>query len=372
MIRDLVKTMKQDTPRTVAEKRTRDRKQNRSRKSIINGITCETRFKEPRRSRPEYKCNRFRSVNEDEEDVLGPITIMSEIKDAVQDEKLQGRMLTIAKAIVSYAKFYSKAFDSLNWEFVMNIIEDSWPSFETLSNKKEMEPAAAAAACASMAALAAASLAVIDSACASNCTIASFDNPIEPEGTLAVDCLTIEKLKMVGPIVPLATTWVVSKLPPSPKVSIGVVLSTPKFGRIHLCKQKQLATMDYKLLIFNSLDDSQPRRSFCTLDCETLNVYRSGDDDNDDDSYEWVACDLWRLDGDGDGSMKVTAFPHSHYHIKDLRYRIITTTLSGNWFAIAKDNKNNKSFRKVSMEDFATNYWHFNHPGVYILSNYIF
>ncbi|GKE74071.1 hypothetical protein Tco_1536112, partial [Tanacetum coccineum] len=75
----------------------------------------------------------FRSVKEDEEDVLGPITIMSEIKDVVQDEKLQGRM-------------------------VIYIV----------SNKKEMEPAAAAAACASMAALAAASLAVIDSACASN------------------------------------------------------------------------------------------------------------------------------------------------------------------------------------------------------------
>ncbi|GJS69084.1 hypothetical protein Tco_0701925, partial [Tanacetum coccineum] len=37
------------------------------------------------------------------------------------------------------------------------------------------------------------------------------------------DCLTIEELKMVGLIAPLATTWVVSKLPPSPKVSIGVV-----------------------------------------------------------------------------------------------------------------------------------------------------
>ncbi|GKA96427.1 hypothetical protein Tco_0818522, partial [Tanacetum coccineum] len=46
----------------------------------------------PLRLRPEYKCNRFRSINEDEEDVMGPITIMSEIKDAVQDEKLQGRM----------------------------------------------------------------------------------------------------------------------------------------------------------------------------------------------------------------------------------------------------------------------------------------
>ncbi|GKD94652.1 F-box/kelch-repeat protein-like protein, partial [Tanacetum coccineum] len=122
-----------------------------------------------------------------------------------------------------------------------------------------MEPAAVAAACASMAALAAASLAVMDSACASSCSC-------------------------------VCKQW-------------NSYLSTPKFGRIHLCKQKQLATMDFKLLIFNSLDDSQPRRSFFKLDCETLNAYRGGDDDNDDDSYEWVACDLWRLDGDGDGCM---------------------------------------------------------------------
>nr|GEZ37737.1 hypothetical protein [Tanacetum cinerariifolium] len=49
-------------------------------------------------------------------------------------------------------------------------------------------------------------------------------------------------------------------------------LSTPKFGRIHLCKQKQLATMDYKLLIFNSLDDSQPRSKLISSDSGRLVV----------------------------------------------------------------------------------------------------
>ncbi|GKC28412.1 hypothetical protein Tco_1035706 [Tanacetum coccineum] len=65
--------------------------------------------------------SRFRFVNEDEEDVMGPITIMLEIKDAVQDEKLHVSNKNRCKS------------------------------------KKEMEPAADA--CASMAALAAASLA---------------------------------------------------------------------------------------------------------------------------------------------------------------------------------------------------------------------
>ncbi|GJX68276.1 hypothetical protein Tco_0304003, partial [Tanacetum coccineum] len=65
----------------------------------------------------------FRYVNEDEEDVIGPITIMSEIKDAVQDEKLQVSNKNKCKS------------------------------------KKEMEPAATA--CAFMAALVAASHVVI-------------------------------------------------------------------------------------------------------------------------------------------------------------------------------------------------------------------
>ncbi|GJV26545.1 putative reverse transcriptase domain-containing protein [Tanacetum coccineum] len=99
------------------------RMKNRLQKSIINGITCESRFKDPRHSRPEYKWNKFHSVNEDEEHVMGPITIMLEIKDAVRDEKLQGA-----------------------------------------KGKKEMEPVVAA--CASMAALVAASLVVM---CADIC-----------------------------------------------------------------------------------------------------------------------------------------------------------------------------------------------------------
>ncbi|GKC15862.1 hypothetical protein Tco_1012644 [Tanacetum coccineum] len=79
--------------------------------------------------------NWFHFVNEDEEDVMGPITIMSEIKDAVRDEKLYGRM-------------------------VIYIVSNK----NRCKSKKEMEPAAV---CASMAALAAASLAVMYSACAS-------------------------------------------------------------------------------------------------------------------------------------------------------------------------------------------------------------
>ncbi|PWA85305.1 F-box domain-containing protein [Artemisia annua] len=81
------------------------------------------------------------------------------------------------------------------------------------------------------------------------------------------------------------------------------------------------------------------------------------------DGYEWVLGDLWRLDGDEDGWVKVTAFPRSLSYIRYLRSQNISTTLSGNWFAITEeDNKNNKSFHKVSMEDFATNYWYFNDP----------
>lgn len=72
----------------------------------------------------------------------------------------------------------------------------------------------------------------------------------------------------------------------------------------------------------------------------------------------WTKGSVWRLDGDGEGWVMVSAFPvkeFEHIGLRNLNRRICTTS-SGKWLAILEDNN---SFNKMNIEDLATDYWNF-------------